>query len=179
MRDSFLLFVRATTIFVRNKYTVPEKALRQDKQSELSGFILERTAKRMKQHFQQVLQAAGADVTIDQWVMLQALDKRDGQGQHELARAVFKDAPTVTRIIDLLCRKGLTRRRPDPEDRRRFRIFLTPAGRKKIGEVLPVVKRARRQAWEGLADEQIDQLVNTLNTVFRNLDRPATEKADS
>jgi len=140
-----------------------------DRKSEISGFILERTAKRMKQFFQQRLAAAEADITIDQWVLLQELDKHDGQSQLELARATFKDAPTVTRIIDLLCKKGLTRRTPDCEDRRRFRIELTDAGREKIRQVLPLVKSFRQEAWQGLSEAEVDQLVITLNKLFDNL----------
>ena len=140
-----------------------------DKKSEVSGFILERTAKRMKQFFQQRLAAADTDITIDQWVLLQELDKQDGQSQLDLARATFKDAPTVTRIIDLLCKKGLTRRVPDPDDRRRYRIELTEAGRKKIRAVLPLVKSFRQEAWQGLTDAEVDQLVATLNKLFHNL----------
>ena len=148
---------------------MPEALPTKDKQSKASGFILERTAKRLKQHFQRALQTAEAGITIDQWVILQELDREDGLSQLELARAVFKDPPTVTRIIDLLCDKGLTRRVADPADRRRFRIQLTQGGRRKIREVLPIIQRARSQAWKGLSNGDIDQLMQTLNTVFDNL----------
>lgn len=140
-----------------------------DKKSATSGFLLERTAKRMKQAFQRELQAVGADITVDQWVVLQELDREDGQPQLAIAQAVFKDAATLTRIIDLLCQKELTRRVVDTEDRRRFRVELTAAGRAKIAEVKPLVRAFRRRAWQGLTDDQIDQMVGTLNRVFDNL----------
>ena len=44
----------------------------------LPGFVLERTAKRMKQFFQQQLAAAEAGITIDQWVILQVRSIRMG-----------------------------------------------------------------------------------------------------
>lgn len=140
-----------------------------DRKSAVSGFALERTAKRMKQYFQQVLAEADTGVTVDQWVILQQLERHDGRSQHELAVATFKDPPTVTRIIDLLCAKGLTRRVSDPDDRRRYRIHLTTRGRRRIGEILPLVRDFRRQAWRGLADDTVDQLVDTLDRIFDNL----------
>ena len=140
-----------------------------DKKSEISGFILERTAKRMKQYFQQCLAGAEAGITIDQWVVLQELDKQDGLSQLEIAKATFKDAPTITRIIDLLCQKGLTERVVDTEDRRRFKIHLTEEGNSRIKQVLPIIRKARSDAWEGMRDEQIDQLVFLLNKVLDNL----------
>lgn len=139
------------------------------KKSKVSGFVLERTAKRLKQYFQQQLAAAETGITIDQWVVLQVLDKQDGASQLDIAKATFKDAPTITRIIDLLCKKELTQRNSDPDDRRRFRIHLTEAGKGKIKEVLPIIKAARDVAWAGLSDESIDEMVRVLNTVFDNL----------
>ena len=130
---------------------------------------MERTTKRMKQYFQRILAEAEAGITVDQWVILQQLDQQDGRSQLELARATFKDAPTVTRIIDLLSQKKLVERTPDPEDRRRFCICLTRAGREKIRTVLPLVINFRQAAWAGLSDDQIDQLVATLNIIFDNL----------
>lgn len=138
---------------------------------EVPGFILERTAKRMKQYFQRSLTAANTGITIDQWVVLQQLHLKDGLNQLDIARATYKDAPTITRIIDLLCNKKLTRRTPDENDRRRFKILLTAAGKEKIAEVLPIIKQARSDAWDGLSDEQISQLENTLNVVFLNLEK--------
>ncbi|MCB9297870.1 MAG: MarR family transcriptional regulator [Lewinellaceae bacterium] len=130
---------------------------------------MERTAKRLKQFFQQQLTAADTGITIDQWVVLQVLDRQEGLSQLEIARETYKDAPTITRIIDLLCRKGLTQRVTDPADRRRFKIQLTGEGREKIDATLPIIRDARRQAWQGIEDTEIDRLVDVLNDVFNNL----------
>jgi len=145
--------------------TQPDK----DKRTKTSGFIMERTTKRMKQFFQRILTEADTDITVDQWVILQQLEQEDGRSQLELARATFKDAPTVTRIIDLLAQKKLVRREPDPSDRRRFRIMLTPMGRQKIETVMPLVIQFRKAAWAGLSNQQIEDLVDALNTIFDNL----------
>lgn len=139
------------------------------KASDMPGFTLERTAKRMKQFFQQTLTAAGADITIDQWVVLQVLNQEDGLSQFHIAQATYKDAPTITRIIDLLCQKSLTKRTTDPDDRRRFRIQLTDKGKQTIAEVLPIIERARGKAWKGLNQQQMDGLMATLDMVFDNL----------
>lgn len=137
--------------------------------ADLPGFVLERASKRMKQYFQEQLQQAGCGITIDQWVILQELEKQDGLSQLEIAKATFKDAPTVTRIIDLLCEKGLTHRITDQEDRRRFQIELTEAGRNKIAEALPIIEKAREKTWQGFDEERLDALMHMLNEVFENL----------
>ena len=142
-----------------------------DRKLEISGFIIERTQKRMKQHFQRLLKEAKAGITVDQWVILQELDKKDGLSQFELAQRTYKDAPTMTRIIDKLCAKGLIVREADPEDRRKFSINLTTEGFKTIKLVLPVVQDFRKAGWKGLQLEDLNHLVNTLNVIFENLEQ--------
>jgi len=139
------------------------------KTAEVSGFILERTAKRMKQFFHAQLTLAAADVTIDQWIVLQVLESGSAQSQFEIARQTFKDAPTVTRILDLLEQKQLITREDDPNDRRRFNVRLTEQGHQKMSDILPVIKNARLQAWRGLEDEDMDTLVRLLDKVYDNL----------
>ncbi len=140
-----------------------------DLKKEISGFIIERTAKKMKQRFKRILKEQGAEVTVDQWIILQELEKADGLSQFEIAARTFKDAPTVTRIIDLLCKKKLTERLADPEDRRKFNICLTKKGRAKITEVLPMVQAFRTEAWDSLSVEDMNRLTDILNTIFNNL----------
>ncbi len=142
-----------------------------DKKLATSAVILERTAKRMKRFFQERLVAADAGITVDQWVVLNQLDKEQGQSQLDIAKAVFKDAPTVTRILDLLEEKGLIMRVPDTTDRRRFNIQLTSAGKMKIEEVWPYMKAGRQKAWTGLDDESINQLTESLNHIFENINK--------
>lgn len=138
----------------------------QESKEQIPGFILERTAKRMKQFFSRTLKSVNADITADQWVVLQELSKSDKQSQLKLAQATFKDAPTITRIIDILCKKGLTERLPDPTDRRRFQITLTPKGKDKIAALMPKVKAFRKEVWAALSDEEINQLMKMLNAIF-------------
>ncbi|MEM9824057.1 MAG: MarR family winged helix-turn-helix transcriptional regulator [Bacteroidota bacterium] len=139
------------------------------KKSEISGFIIERTAKRMKQRFKRMLKEAKVGVTVDQWIILQLLDQRDGLSQFEIASDTFKDAPTVTRIIDLLCKKDLCERVADQKDRRKFNIHLTKKGKEKVVEVKPITKDFRKIGWNGLSDEDINEMSRILNVIFNNL----------
>ncbi|MCB0635629.1 MAG: MarR family transcriptional regulator, partial [Lewinella sp.] len=111
-----------------------------------------------------------AGLTIDQWVVLQALHARDGQSPYQLAEATFKDRPTMTRILDLLADKGLIRRQTDPADRRRYRISLTAAGRAQITTLLPMMEGLRESAWSALSPEEVGQLVDLLERVFASLE---------
>lgn len=140
-----------------------------DRKAEIPGFMIERTSKKIRQSFKRVLQNMDAGITIDQWAILYELEKEDGLSQYEIASRTYKDAPTVTRIIDKLCHKDLTERLMDAEDRRRFSIHLTTAGKTKIEAILPAARTFRQKVWKGLDEETVDLLIHTLNHVFNNL----------
>ncbi len=135
----------------------------------LTGFLLERTVKRMKKQAQRALKKAEAGVTVDQWVILQELAHEDGLSQYELGERTVKDAPTITGIIDRLCRKKLLERRSDPEDRRKFRIYLTKVGRRKYEEVYPCIQSFRESAFQGLSANDRKWLTDILHRINNNL----------
>ncbi len=112
------------------------------------SFLLDRTARSVKQYAQRRFKDLGFKITVDQWLVLRNLFDHDGLNQKELAELTFKDTPTLTRIIDLLCNKGLTQRTVDPADRRSFHVTLTPVGRARVEKLRPLVKKVRLKAWK-------------------------------
>ena len=137
--------------------------------TSLSGFVIECTSKRLKQACQQILKKEGFDITVDQWVLLYELKTNDGLGQNELARKVFKDPPTVTRIIDLLCKKGYITRNQDALDRRKFLVCMTEKGKELIHQVEPVIINFRESAYKGISKKDLHKLNETLGQIFDNL----------
>ncbi len=140
-----------------------------DQRTETSGYVLERTARLLKLALQQRLAKAGAGITVDQWVLLQEIRQQPGISQLELARAAFKDAATVTRILDLLAAKGLVVRLPDPADRRKFLLQLTSGGERTYSDYLPLIKSFRAEVWNGLSQEDLDRLLGILDKIAVNL----------
>ena len=66
--------------------------------------------------------------------LLGAIGKAEPATLNEIAAAVKRGAPAVSRSVDTLVRAGLVERSPDPENRRRLAIRLTEAGRQEIVE---------------------------------------------
>ena len=64
-----------------------------------------------------------------QWAVLKRLELNEGLKQSELAEMLDLQPITLTRLLDRLCDNGLIERRPDPNDRRAKRLYLTPAAR--------------------------------------------------
>lgn len=98
------------------------------KETKNFGAFLDRTLRRIRLDMGRRLMEQGVEITPEQWIILSSLYERNGQSQTELGDDSFKNPPTVSRIIDLLCKKELTERRSDSGDRRRHKIYLTTKG---------------------------------------------------
>lgn len=150
-------------VFINNNFS---------RKTEVSGFTLERTVKLMKLSFSRVLlNHPELDVTVDQWVVLQLLAQKGTMNQYEIADAAFKDAPTITRMIDLMEGKNLVIRESDTEDKRRFVIKLTEEGLKKYRFIKPIVHDFRDRAYAGLTASELQILDKTLKKIFDNLSK--------
>jgi len=91
--------------------------------------------------------------SLEQYRVLEALDRRAGQPMGELAQAVFVDSPTLTKIIDRMIANGDVYRAPDPGDRRRVLIFTSDKGADRLEEL--------RSGLQGTLDgfaERLDRL---------------------
>jgi DNA-binding MarR family transcriptional regulator len=80
----------------------------------------------------------------------------------------FKDPPTVTRIIDLLEKKGLVERGPAAGDRRKFNLFLTKDGQAIYNQAFPIVADIRRKGWGSLSDADYQHFVRIMDSIYQN-----------
>jgi len=134
------------------------------------SFLLDRTARKVKQYAQQKFKELDLNVTVDQWLVLKHLYENECMKQNELADLLAKDNPTLTRIIDLLCEKDLTIRKQHPSDRRSFQVTLTKRGEKKVEQMKPKIRKIRLKAWEGLSKQDFVHFQKILNTIYQNLE---------
>ncbi|SHN13173.1 DNA-binding transcriptional regulator, MarR family [Cyclobacterium lianum] len=133
------------------------------------SFLLDRTARKVKQYAQQKFKVKEFDITVDQWLVMKNLDEREKLSQTELAHLVFKDHPTLTRIIDILCKKNFVERIQHPEDRRSYQLHLTAEGKEKVAALKPQIASIRQKAWENLNEKDFDEFKRILNTIYSNL----------
>lgn len=90
-------------------------------------FQLVDTARLLRTHIDQ--QARRHGTTRAQWSVLARLRRGDGQTQAALADAMEMQPISLGRLIDKLEMQAFVERRPDPRDRRAYRLHITPAGR--------------------------------------------------
>lgn len=132
------------------------------------GSFVERNFKLIKQTFSKAFKKAGIDITPEQWVIIDLLHKDDGVSQNDLAEQSDKDAPTVSRIIDILERKNLIERRNVQGDRRKYHIFLMEDGRAIHNKLNPIVENLRIKGWENLSDDDYKTFLRIMNQIYKN-----------
>ena len=98
-----------------------------DRIEDCISFIVGKAAQQVARRAREKLEPH--DVTPTQYAVLKVLSDADGQTGAELGARLGIDSATTTGVADRLAANGLLERRPDPQDRRLQRLFLTPEAR--------------------------------------------------
>ena len=133
------------------------------------GFLLERTTRIVKLCFTKAFAQLEVDITPEQWVILDTLKERGPLLQVDIAHIVFKNTPTVSRMIDHLERKSFITRTPSEKDRRATIISLTSEGEALIDQCMEEVRKLRSRSWKALSDKDYDHFTRIIDQIFDNM----------
>ena len=115
--------------------------------------------------------ARNIGITRPQWQVLSLLARHEGINQGGLADLLEVEPITVCRMVDRLQEAELVERRPDPADRRSWRLFLTPRGGAIIAQLPPLADEVQAVAFEGIGENDQAVLGALLEQVRGNLAR--------
>lgn len=132
------------------------------------GYLLERTTRIVKLKFHSTFKELGIELTPEQWVIMDALYSNPGMLQKDLADSSFKNAPTISRILDVLSKKEWIIRIPHDTDRRAYNIELTESGMKIYDIIKPEVDKLRQIGWKGLSEEEYGLFTTIIDKIFDN-----------
>jgi DNA-binding MarR family transcriptional regulator len=108
---------------------------------------------------------------IEQYRILESLQRRDGQSMRELADDVFVDSASLTKIIDRMIGSANVYRAPDPADRRKVLIFISEKGHKTLADLRKALKGSRSGLVNRLPPDQVNQLRDLLQNMLKDNDR--------
>jgi MarR family transcriptional regulator for hemolysin len=131
------------------------------------GFLLSDVARLLKTYSNRRAEEFG--MTRAQWAALARLERNEGMIQSELATTLDIEPITVARIIDKLAEQKLVERKPDPKDRRAWRLYLTASARPVLDRLHEVGEEIMTNALAGLDDVMVADLVAKMNLVKENL----------
>lgn len=110
------------------------------------------------------------DMPMAAATVLAALDGADAAlTPSQIGERVFVASASLTSILDLLERRGLARREPNPGDRRSTLVEITDKGRATADRLLPAIRNIEREAFDPLSPDERLQLVALLAKVLARL----------
>lgn len=122
----------------------------------------------MRAGYDAALAQQGGSFTL--WLALNNLTREGGLKQRDLAERMFLEEATITRHLDRFEQSSLIERRPDPQDRRVSRLFITPSGQACYAELEEVRQRFEHMLLEGLDEQELEVLIQALKHLQANLD---------
>lgn len=142
------------------------------------GFLVHDVAHLLRKRFEQ--NARGLGLTRSQWHALAHLVRNEGIQQGALADLMEIEPISLTRIVDRLQHSGLVQRRPDPRDRRVWRLYLTPRAAPMLDAMKEIGALTRQEALVGIGKVDHNRLMRILTQMKANLagvlEHPAAER---
>jgi DNA-binding MarR family transcriptional regulator len=108
-------------------------------------------------------------VTRSQWWVLAFLSRADGMSQVALAEELDLGKVALGGLIDRLEKTGLVSRRPDEDDRRVKRVFLTKKSHALINEIRISVSGTEKVILHQIDDADLRATVRALRKMKENL----------
>ena len=126
-------------------------------------YLIGRLDRIIRRALEQRLRPHG--VSLLGYTALAVLAVRPGLSNAQLARRSFMTPQGMNQAVAALAERGLVRRSPDEENRRRQRIELTAAGRTVVDKCTAAVEEYERSLLSVLGSDARDQLNFLLRTV--------------
>jgi len=116
---------------------------------------------------------------VAQWAVLARLEREPGVTQSRLALLTDVEPITIGRLVDRLEAGGLIERQPDPEDRRIWRLRLTPKSAVILKQIVAFRRELHDEMADGLCSPDLNTLVKCLQRMRVNLTKrkPTSQKA--
>lgn len=127
------------------------------------GYLMARLGEASRRRFVKALEPEGLHPR--HFGVMTMLAAHPGMSQHQLHEKTAIDPSSMVAVIDELEARGLAERRPDPEDRRARRVFLTEQGEQTLGRIRALAADLQREFFGTLTAEER----KTLHALLRKL----------
>jgi len=132
------------------------------------GFHCSLTFKAFRQAMEKRLEGTG--ISPVHFIALAHLIALGPMPQNALGEKLFITPPSTARLVDRMERDGWVERRPDSQDRRLKLVTRTSRAKTVWDELNHHARDVMAQAYKGIAPGEIQQAVETLARVRRNLE---------
>lgn len=136
------------------------------------GFLINDTARLFRRMFDGNIRDLG--MTSLQWRTVARLKRDPGMRQSELADLLDVEPITLSRMIDRLAESGMVCRKPDPNDRRAWNLYLTDKAQPLMAQFQREADTVQEIALAGLDEAERAVLGDLVERMRLNLSRRET-----
>lgn len=133
-------------------------------------YIINKLDRILHNRLNRIFAVAGINISMEQFLVLIYLWQKDGRKQQELAELTSKDRASISRIIDLLEKKQLVKRLPDPADRRNKLVFLSKKGKDFQEKCVVGGMKSKAMAERNISPQDLQITRVTLLKMINNLE---------
>jgi len=139
-----------------------------EKLNDIIFYNIDKAIKTYRMYAMKKIREKGYKITTDQWLIIKSILENPQITQQELAKNVFKDNASVTRIIELMVKSNYLNRKVDSADRRKSILSVTKEGKEIIEKVQLIILENRKEALEGIDKTELDAMNVTLKKIIQN-----------
>jgi MarR family transcriptional regulator, transcriptional regulator for hemolysin len=133
------------------------------------GFLVHDVSRLIKRRFDRQARQTGLPITRRQAAVILYIARNEGVSQTEVATWLDLEPIALVRMLDKLHEEGLVERRAHPTDRRVRTLWLTPAARPVVTQILAINKTIRDEAFAGMPVHARDTVIDILGGIKGNL----------
>lgn len=131
------------------------------------GFLVHDVARLMSKKFDH--RARELRLSLAQCRALNHIRQNEGIHQARLAELLEIEPISLARLLDRMAAAGWIERKPDPADRRAWRLFLTQQALPIFDDIRTLAAELRAQAFAGLEAEEVESLMALMGRIHLNL----------
>jgi DNA-binding MarR family transcriptional regulator len=133
------------------------------------------TSKIIEYHLQEIFIEKEIDLTKEQMIVLKKLISHKNIAQNKLARIIFRDKSSTTRLLKKMEKKGYIQRTCCENDKRIKRVNITSTGIKIFAETESIRKEIIAKTEQNITKEEKAILIATLTKIKANFN-PNTQE---
>jgi len=142
------------------------------------GFLIHDVARLQRATQDRLLKPLG--LTRSQWGVLIFLSRRDGMTQTALAADLELTKPAIGGLLERMEAAGVVQRRPDENNSRMRRVYLTRAGYRLLDEIQQLIDPVATKPVDGCTAEEVAITTRVLRLMReRELEMAGEENGES
>jgi DNA-binding MarR family transcriptional regulator len=122
------------------------------------------------------------DITTSIGFVLININSSEGTPATKIAPMMGLEARSLTRMLKTMEEKGLIVKKPDLQDKRSVRVFLTEEGKRKKAISVETIKQFNKQVRDKLSQEEFkaffvifEKINQVINHVHEQIDKPQNQ----